>query len=397
LSSAEAELIAMVKLSTELLGLMNLARDLNCRLHGRVWADSSAALAVVKRQGAGKLRHINISLLWVQEQEKLKKLYYEKVPGQDNPADLFTKGVGREKLQQFAWASSQVFLDGRAEAGLQVQGADLAAVAIGSVSSGACRTAKILENFPDWVLRTTPPSINSTKVQHKFKNSELARVNIKKLCCLTIVNNPRSIRTIGETQMSYLNVDPNCYENPRRSSRGGADDNMFESGHAQFLDSAGEDINGGTYNYTDISTTGVSSIGNYCNRWNELKGYVPRLAPAQMKIYRNIGVWRYKQDVRLSVHAQSEKNRNIGVRSSWQNACERLYKQIERWGQFKLRNPPNANLQPEEVSRRSWMSRPRRSCGNGASISHVWPSMGPMTIDCTRIPSVSSGSKLLRK
>ena len=68
LSSAEAELIAMVKLSTELIGLMSLARDLNCRLHGRVWADSSAALAVVKRSGAGRLRHINISLLWVQIQ-----------------------------------------------------------------------------------------------------------------------------------------------------------------------------------------------------------------------------------------------------------------------------------------------------------------------------------------
>ena len=77
LSSAEAELIAMVKLSTELLGLMSLARDLNCRLHGRVWADSSAALAIVKRSGAGKLRHINISLLWAQEQQKLKKLVYE--------------------------------------------------------------------------------------------------------------------------------------------------------------------------------------------------------------------------------------------------------------------------------------------------------------------------------
>ena len=76
-------------------------------------------------RGAGKLRHINISLLWVQGQEKLKKLVYEKVPGQDNPADLFTKGVGREKLQQFAWASGQVFLDGRAEAGLQVQGVGL--------------------------------------------------------------------------------------------------------------------------------------------------------------------------------------------------------------------------------------------------------------------------------
>ena len=50
LSSDEAELIGMVKLSTELLGLMSLARDLDCRLHGRVWADSSAALAVVKNE-----------------------------------------------------------------------------------------------------------------------------------------------------------------------------------------------------------------------------------------------------------------------------------------------------------------------------------------------------------
>ena len=101
---------------------MSLARDLNCRLHGRVWADSSAALAIVKRSGAGKLRHTNMSLLWVQEQQKLKKLVYEKVPEQANPADLFTKGVGREKLQQFAWASGQTFLDGRAEKSLQAQG-----------------------------------------------------------------------------------------------------------------------------------------------------------------------------------------------------------------------------------------------------------------------------------
>ena len=100
-----------------------------------MWADSSAALAVLKRQGAGKLRHINVSLLCVQEQEKLKKLVYEKVPGQDNPAHLFAKGVGSEKLQQFAWASGQIFLDGRAEAGLQVQGIGLSTVGIGSVYS----------------------------------------------------------------------------------------------------------------------------------------------------------------------------------------------------------------------------------------------------------------------
>ena len=152
---------------------------------------------------------------------------------------------------------------------------------------------------------------------------------------------------------------------------------MFESIHAQLGEWAGEDTNVYTYNYTDIPTTGVRSIGKYYNRWNELKGYVPKLVPAQMKRYRNIGVWRCKGDVHLPVHVQSEKNRNIGVRSSWgavhssmharlwswQDASEGRYKQIERWGQFKLRNPPNANLPPEHNCRRSWTSRPRRSCG----------------------------------
>ena len=71
----------------------------------------------------------------------MKKLVYEKVPGQDNPPDLFTKGVGREKLQQFAWASSQTFLDGRAEKSLQAQGVCVLQVGVGTsgelrVSSG---------------------------------------------------------------------------------------------------------------------------------------------------------------------------------------------------------------------------------------------------------------------
>jgi len=352
-----------------------------------VWADSSAALAVVKRQGAGKLRHINISLLWVQEQEKLKKLVYEKVPGQDNPADLFTKGVGREKLQQFAWASGQEFLDGRAEAGLQVQGAGLSTVGIGSVPSGVSSGTGVTQHSIGSIpLHRT----DSKKTPHKSKNSELAHANNRKIYCLTNVNRPRSIRTIGETQPPC--VEPDSYENPQRNGRGGVVGNMLKLVHAQSGGLAGKDTNVCTHGYTDIPTTGVSSIGNYGNRWNELKGYVPKLVPAQIERYRNIGVWRCKGDAHLSVHAQSEKNRNIGVRSSWgavhssmharlwswQDACERRYKQIERWGQFKLRNPPNANLQPDEVARRSWMSRPRRSCGIGASISHVWPGIqGP--------------------
>ena len=197
LSSAEAESIAMVKRSTELLGLMSLARDLNCRLHGRVWADSSAALAIVKRSGAGKLRHINISLLWVQEQQKLKKLVYDKVPGQDNPADLFTKGVGREKLQQFAWASGQTFLDGRAEKSLQAQGVCSLVVA------DTCCPSKGQVAHP-------------TK-QSESKMSELAHAEFMKTHAAT-EHRQRANRTIGVMQPSC--ITPDRRQIPSRSRQG---------------------------------------------------------------------------------------------------------------------------------------------------------------------------------
>ena len=33
----------------------------------RLYADASAALSIAKRQGAGKMRHINVKSLWLQE------------------------------------------------------------------------------------------------------------------------------------------------------------------------------------------------------------------------------------------------------------------------------------------------------------------------------------------
>ena len=66
-SSAEAELVALVKCSAELLGARSMMRDLGVEKSGVVYADSSAALAIAKRRGAGKLRHININCFWIQE------------------------------------------------------------------------------------------------------------------------------------------------------------------------------------------------------------------------------------------------------------------------------------------------------------------------------------------
>ena len=44
-----------------------------------LYADASAALSIAKRQGAGKMRHINVKSLWLQEKEVQKELIYAKI------------------------------------------------------------------------------------------------------------------------------------------------------------------------------------------------------------------------------------------------------------------------------------------------------------------------------
>ena len=91
LSSGEAELIALVKMSTELIGLAQLAEDWGMPLKGVVYADSSAALGVVSRKGSGRLRHVKVGSLWVQEKKNSGEILYKKVDGKHNPGDLMTK------------------------------------------------------------------------------------------------------------------------------------------------------------------------------------------------------------------------------------------------------------------------------------------------------------------
>ena len=87
LSSAEAELHAMVANSAEVLGIIGLCRDLGMKLTGEIYADSSAALGISNRAGVGKVRHLRVQALWVQEVRSTGRLSYKKVLG--------TKPLGR--------------------------------------------------------------------------------------------------------------------------------------------------------------------------------------------------------------------------------------------------------------------------------------------------------------
>ena len=96
--------------------------DLGAESSGVVYADSSAALAIANRKGAGKLRHINISTLWIQEKQDLHQLEMRKVLGTDNPADLMTKHFARSVIDTHLQFMGHHRADGRAQAGLKVQG-----------------------------------------------------------------------------------------------------------------------------------------------------------------------------------------------------------------------------------------------------------------------------------
>ncbi len=74
--------------------MQSVAADLGYELSLRVWVDSTAARAVASRTGLGKVRHLEVRYLWVQEALKGGRLQIKKVPGVDNPANVATKGLG---------------------------------------------------------------------------------------------------------------------------------------------------------------------------------------------------------------------------------------------------------------------------------------------------------------
>ena len=114
-------MVAVCKLAAEAIGVGSLAADLGQEKKVTMYADSSAAIAIAKRRGAGKLRHINIGLLWIQEKTEAEEVIVKKVKGISNPADMMTKSVNKEKLDKYMGMAKQKVVEGRAKESLKVK------------------------------------------------------------------------------------------------------------------------------------------------------------------------------------------------------------------------------------------------------------------------------------
>ena len=89
---------------------------MDCNIH----IDSSAALGVAQRRGNGKLRHVRVGILWIQEKVEEEEIKFHKVKGDENPADLLTKHLSRAKIDGYMTRLNQVFHDGRANTSLEI-------------------------------------------------------------------------------------------------------------------------------------------------------------------------------------------------------------------------------------------------------------------------------------
>ena len=121
LSSAEAELYALTKGASQVLGLMSLLQDFGIAVSATVHTDASAAIGIVRRAGLGKLRHLNVRYLWLQDTVREDDFELLKVPGLANQADLMTKHLARDVVDKHLATLQTIRQDGRAESAPQLQ------------------------------------------------------------------------------------------------------------------------------------------------------------------------------------------------------------------------------------------------------------------------------------
>ncbi len=98
LSSGEAEYYGMVKGGSVGLGVKAMLADPGLKRGIKLKTDASAAKGIASRRGLGKVRHIEVSQLWLQEKVQRGDIEVVKIAGKVNKSDALTKPVGGDDI-----------------------------------------------------------------------------------------------------------------------------------------------------------------------------------------------------------------------------------------------------------------------------------------------------------
>ncbi len=99
LSSGEAELNALVTGLSEAIGICNVLREWGGPATIASFCDSSAARGIASRYGVGKIKHLEVRQLWVQEQIARGRVSVQWLSRKANSSDVLTHPCTEDQMQ----------------------------------------------------------------------------------------------------------------------------------------------------------------------------------------------------------------------------------------------------------------------------------------------------------
>ena len=97
LSSGEAEFYS-AKAAAELIGIKSMMRDMGWDADIKLHVFATVAQAMAIRQGIGKIRHLEVRYLWLQEMAKSGVIAVRKMNSELNTADVLTKPMSFSEM-----------------------------------------------------------------------------------------------------------------------------------------------------------------------------------------------------------------------------------------------------------------------------------------------------------
>ena len=122
LATGENEYYSVVKASSVGLGVKAMFADYGHDIKVRIHTDSVAAKAISNRRGLGKVRHVDVKFLWVQQRTLNGDIEVLKADGETNIADIGTKHLDKKRLEMLLNRASFFYSQGRSGIAKEVIG-----------------------------------------------------------------------------------------------------------------------------------------------------------------------------------------------------------------------------------------------------------------------------------
>ena len=153
-SSGESELYGVVKGACEGLGVSTLLKDFGeVNPHVRMHLDAPFAKGIIERRGLNKLRHVELDIIWLQEQEARKLLPLDKVLGTDNVADLMTKNLNAATIDKYICMLNLYFAEGRSHIAQKLH-----SVKVAEATVEPREPSRYIRNIPSTPMLSNPHS-----------------------------------------------------------------------------------------------------------------------------------------------------------------------------------------------------------------------------------------------